>query len=417
MKTYVINELEESRVPFFRGILTRSLLDAGLSFEESYELATIVRDELSDVGEISTEELRGRVNGHLKQLEDQSVLENYQAAASTPARIKVESLSGTSSTFSRGRHRRYLQASGLRLDKAEATTGLIYDQLVAAGVEVITTCQLGFLTYLCLQQEISKKAARKYLVWSDYERTGRPLLLLIGGAVGSGKSSIATEVAHQLEIVRTQSTDMLREVMRMMLPERLLPVLHASSFDAWKFLPVQEEDSRDKDQLIAAGYKTQVDLLAVPCEAVLQRAIRESVPIILEGVHAHPDLVARIPADNDAIIVHVTLAVLRSKQLKSRLKGRGVQAPERRAKRYLNKFDSIWSLQSFLLSESDRLETAIITNDDKENAVYQVVNTIGYELAKQFKSTPEEVFGEVTQVVAKEASNGDWRQLVALLCN
>jgi len=254
-------------------------------------------------------------------------------------------------------------------------------------------------------------------VWSDFERSGRPLLLLIGGAVGSGKSSIATEVAHQLEIVRTQSTDMLREVMRLMLPERLLPVLHASSFDAWKSLPVQEEDSRDKDQLIAAGYKTQVDLLAVPCEAVLQRAIQESVPIILEGVHAHPDLVARIPADTEAIIVHITLAVLRSKELKSRLKGRGVQAPERRAKRYLSKFDSIWSLQSFLLSESDRLDTAIITNDEKENTVYQVINTINFELARQFDSTPEQVFGEVTSIVDQQGDASDWRQTLALLCH
>jgi len=128
----------------------------------------------------------------------------------------------------------------------------------------------------------------------------------------------------------------------MMVSKRLLPVLHASSFNAWKSLPVQGGNERDRDQLIAEGYRSQVELLAVPCEAVLQRAVEECVPIILEGVHVHPDLLARAPKDSDVITVHITLAVLKSKELKSRLRGRGVEVPQRRAKRYLNNFDSIW---------------------------------------------------------------------------
>ncbi len=140
------------------------------------------------------------------------------------------------------------------------------------------------------------------------------MLLLICGTVGTGKSTIATEVAHLLDIVRIQSTDMLREVMRMMMPRRLLPVLHTSSFNAWKALPIQDAAGTDRDQLVADGYRSQADLLAVPCEAVLQRAIEESVPMILEGVHAHPELMARLPEDSDAIMVHVTLAVLKTQR-------------------------------------------------------------------------------------------------------
>jgi 2-phosphoglycerate kinase len=282
-------------------------------------------------------------------------------------------------------------------------------------MQSITTCQLGYLTYMCLEQEASRKAARRYLLWSEFQRSARPLLLMICGTVGTGKSTVATEVAHLLDIVRIQSTDMLREVMRMMMSKRLLPVLHKSSFLAWKALPIQDVKDRDKDQVIADGYHSQADLLAVSCDAVLQRAEEESVPLIIEGVHVHPGLLNRAPQDGEAILVHATLAVLKPKELKSRLRGRGVKVPQRRAKRYLNNFDSIWSLQSHLLSEADRHDTPIITNTDKEKSIQQIILHVNYELSRHFNGTPGDVFGEVVDRVREHGVDAAWHEMVPLM--
>ncbi|MFC1688147.1 AAA family ATPase [Pseudomonadota bacterium] len=415
LKIIVVNESENTRVPFLRGILTRSLLDAGLQFEEAFELATQVRDSLPVEGEISTESIRDRVFGLLEQQGQLGAMESYRLPLAAPARIQINSLSGTTSAFSRGKHERYLQASGMKAEKAEQTTGMIYDHLLASGVESITTCQLGYMTYLCLLQEVSRKAARRYLVWSEFQRSARPLILMICGTVGTGKSTLATELAHLLDIVRIQSTDMLREVMRMMMPKRLLPILHTSSFNAWKALPIQDVKERDRDQLVADGYRSQADLLAVPCEAVLQRAMEESVPIILEGVHAHPDLLERLPEGSDAIVVHAMLAVLKPKELKARLRGRGVDVPQRRSKRYLNKFESVWSLQSFLLSEADRCDVPIITNQDKEKATQQIILHVVHELADHFKGGPEEVFGVPADPVSDQFEPLPWYELISVI--
>ena len=54
MKTIVVNEKDQTRVPFLRGILVRSLLDAGLEFDEAMGLASRLRDELSELGEVSS---------------------------------------------------------------------------------------------------------------------------------------------------------------------------------------------------------------------------------------------------------------------------------------------------------------------------------------------------------------------------
>lgn len=386
-----------------------------MPFEDAYETANNVRDHLADTEEISTRALRRIVEGELKKFGDPAVRRLYTAPLSAPSKIRVVHNSGGVTAFSRGRHQRYLQSSGVRLSEAESITTKIFDQLLAAGATSIDTTDLGYLTYLCLQQELGDAAARQYLLWSEFQASGRPLILLICGAVGSGKSSISTEIAHRLDIVRTQSTDMLREVMRSMMPKKLLPILHTSSFDAWKTLPLQDKKNRERDLLIADGYRGQAELLALPCEAVMQRAIRESVPLIVEGVHAHPDLLSRVGRKSEAIVVHVTLAVMRPEELKSRLRGRSAEEPHRHARRYLDRFDSIWRLQSFLLAEAERCDTPIIPNDDKEAAIFQIISTINSELSRHFSAEPGAVFGAAVERAGKKAGRRQWQSVVPAL--
>jgi 2-phosphoglycerate kinase len=415
LKTRVINKREKTRAPFLRGILIRTLLEADMSFDRAYELASVVRDQLADLEKITSSELRTLVSDLLLQNGEEAIQKRYLKPAISPNRILVVASTGTESVFSRGNHQRYLQSSGVRVEDAERITTQIFDQLQHAGTKLIGADALSFLTYHCLLQELGKTVARQYLVWKEFQCSARPLILLISGSVGSGKSSIATEIAHQLEIDRTQSTDMLREVMRTMISKKLLPILHCSSFDAWKSVPGQDVRKLDKDKLIAKGYMSQCDLLSVPSEAVMSRAVKESVSLILEGVHSHPQLMKSLQDKSDTIVVHVTLAVMSRDELKARLRGRGADVPQRRSKRYLNKLDSIWRLQSFLLGEADRLDTPIIPNDEKEVAIFQIISTVNAELSKHFSGKPEGMFDELSAKSPKPLKGLAWRAMAGLL--
>jgi 2,3-diphosphopglycerate-independent phosphoglycerate mutase len=414
LKTIVVNKRENEKTQFLRGILTRSLLDAGLGFDDSFAIATKIRNQLSSTKRITSEELKEKVSHLLRKNGEYEVLEQYVVPSVAPPRVLVTSPGGDENAFSRGQHARYLLSTGIKTEKAEYLTELIYAQLIAAGIDTISTLELGYLTYLCLQQELSHEAARRYLVWSEFQDSGRPLILLIGGTVAAGKSTIATEIAHLLEIVRIQSTDMLREVMRVMIPKRLMPVLHKSSFEAWKALPLQDKPNRELEQLVAEGYQSQAEVLAVPCEAVLQRAVEEGVPIIMEGVHVHPELIDRVPDDSDVIKVCVMLAILKSKKIKARLKGRGIDAPSRKPARYLDNMDSIWSLQSFLLSEADRCNVPIVTSENKEKAILQITRQVNLELARHFTGTVRDVFGPIVEDLQAAAESKPWHELVGL---
>ncbi|MCU7905420.1 MAG: zeta toxin family protein [Candidatus Thiodiazotropha sp. (ex Epidulcina cf. delphinae)] len=392
-KTLIIDPTDGTRTPFLRGILTRSLTDAGLSFETGYRLSSEIRQKISGKDEITTQELRRLVLSELHTLDEREVIENYESINPTSTNIIVRDRKGSTLPFSITEHRRTLESTGLSSDKAAYISQIVYLESAESYQEEIGSNAIGRLTYEKLRQHYGKEAAKHYLVWIDYKHSQRPLILLIGGTTGSGKSTIATEAAHRLNIIRTQSTDMLREVMRMMVPERLIPELHTSSFNAWRKILGSGDTKETPEEMMIHGYIHQSELVAVPCEAVVQRALSERVSLILEGVHISPALVNRFQDTENAVIVPIMLAVLKPDRLKHHLKDRGISAPERNAHSdYLSNFESIWMLQSHLLSEADNNAIPIIANDEKDKTTDRVMRSIIEVLEKGFHASVEDVF-------------------------
>jgi 2-phosphoglycerate kinase len=394
-KILVEDRDDSTRVPFLRGILIRSLQDSGLSFDAAHELATGIRDDLDNKPVITTDELRQRVIKLLKARSDgKDVLVRYEQEK-IPFALQVEQRDGQITQFSRLEYQHGLENIGLSSDEAMDIVATVYKHLLDRRIEKLTSRRLSQLTYRYLRQSsgLGPAVAHRWLVWRDFVNSGRPLIFLIGGTAGCGKSTIATMLANRLDIVRTQSTDMLREVMRIMMPEQLVPVLHTSSFTAWTALPGKPEVIDDvSDTLLVNGYRSQADLLAVAIEAVTQRALRERVSLILEGVHIHPAIEEKLSKHDDAVVIPIMLGVLKRKQLQQRIQGRGADVPERRASRYLKHFDEIWRLQSYLLSEADRANKPIVINNDRDKVFREIMRITIETLAKDFTASPQDVF-------------------------
>ncbi|HMB93006.1 MAG TPA: ATP cone domain-containing protein [Rhodothermales bacterium] len=392
MGIYVIDPNENTRVPFLRGILTRSLRSAGLSFNEAYRLANKVRDKLGSNAKISTDDLTELVIKYLDKGGYTEALERYQRPSQAIVPINVIDRQGQASPFSKGHLSQSLEICAFPKDECYSITADIEQQLVISGITEITSSDLARFTYRHLCEHAPPEIAQRYLVWVEFSRSGKPLILLIGGAPGVGKSTIGSEIAHRLNIVRTQSTDMLREVMRLMVPKRLLPALHVSSFSAWKTLPSRNARSVSFDTHFVDGYLTQAREVSVGIEGVLKRAEREQVSIIMEGVHIYPMLQKRLARKTDAIVIPLIVGVLKRKQLRKQLQGRGQQVTSRRSERYLESFDAIWELQSYLLTEADRHQITIVPNVDELESIRLVMETISEHLATVYEGTPEEVF-------------------------
>ena len=397
MAKLLIEDREESTsVPFLRGILTRSLQQAGLTFEQAYAVADEVREELGDERTVSKLELHRVVYKRLKSKFSAATADRYLRPTGVTPLVQVEDMEGRLTPFSGELHRRDLELMGLSLAESLKIAAKLRRHLFREKLTSVTSQYIARITYDLLQEmpSLGPEVARRWLVWREFLRSGRPLILVIGGTTGCGKSTIATALADQLGVVRMQSTDLLREVMRTMLSSEQYPALHTSSYDAWRELLQEGEDYRSKAdaQNVEQGYRAQAELVSVASRAVIARALRERESLIIEGVHAYPELASGIE-DDDPVIVHVMLAVLKKRKLKQRITGRATKAVKRRAERYLAHFDEIWQLQSYLLSEADRTNTPIIVNEDRDSTVQEVMRTLLDILSSSITADPQRVFG------------------------
>jgi 2-phosphoglycerate kinase len=392
----LVEDLDETRIPFLRGILIRSLQDAGLEFKEASHIASEIRNELADTKLISTVDLNHIVIERLTSLGKETAVYRYENRNS-PLTVEVEQQCGRINPFSRLKFRNSLETIGLNSRESDDVVQMLQEHLTNKSIKTIKSRNLAMLIYRYLRQssKLGPAVARRWLVWHDFINSGRELIFLIGGTAGCGKSSTANMLANRLEIVRTQSTDMLREVMRTMIPEKLMPVLHQSSFTAWKGLPRRKKTKGGvPEALLVQGYHSQADLLSLAIEAVVDRATREHVSLVLEGVHVHPAFMEKLQTETDAVVIPVMLGLLKRKHLQQRIKDRSTNVPDRGAEHYLQYFDEIWRLQTYLLSEADRANIHIAVNENRDKIFSEIMRFTIATLAENFDSTPEKVFGE-----------------------
>lgn len=395
MAKTLVEDLEETRIPFLRGILIRSLQDAGLAFDEASHIASEIRNELSKTALISTVDLNHMVIEKLTSLGKENAVYRYENRNS-PLTVEVEQQCGRINPFSRLKFRNSLETIGLKFRESDDVVQMLQEHLTNKSIKTIKSRNLAMLIYRYLRQssKLGPAVAHRWLVWHDFINSGRELIFLIGGTAGCGKSSTANMLANRLEIVRSQSTDMLREVMRTMIPEQLMPVLHQSSFTAWKGLPGRKKTKGGvPEALLVQGYRSQADLLSLAIEAVVDRATREHVSLVLEGVHVHPAFMEKLQTETDAVVIPVMLGLLKRKHLQQRIKDRSTNVPDRGAEHYLQYFDEIWRLQTYLLSEADRANIHIAVNENRDKIFSEIMRFTIATLAENFDSTPEKVFG------------------------
>lgn len=392
MAKLLIEDKEDSTsAPFLRGILTRSLQKAGLSFEQAYNVADEVRASLNGDRTLSNLELHRIVYKKLNREFGAKTADRYLRPSAITPPIQVICREGKAMPFSSELHRRDLETIGLNLAESLKVSTKMRRHLFREKLNEVSTQYIAQVTYQLLQNmpSLGPAVAHRWLVWRDFINSGRPLILIIGGTTGCGKSTIATTLADKLGIVRMQSSDLLREMMRTMLSKKKYAVLHRSSYDAWRELA--EPPAEDFTDRVAEGYRAQTELVSVACRAVIDRALKERESLIIEGVHAHPQLAGNM-AVGDAVVIHIMLAALKRRKLKQRLTGRAAAAVKRRADRYLQHFDEIWQLQAYLLSEADRTNTPIVENNDRQETVDEIMRVVVDTLSAQLNPIPEEVF-------------------------
>lgn len=384
-KLFITGETKEDRIPFLRGVLVESLVRIGLTFQDAYLLAQRIRDNLANEAEITRETLRKRVSLELRQNFSESLARAYDLGASRDRQVMIRG-SDDEAPFSAGLLSRSLEACAIDRTDALETARRVHEHLRKSEKTVVDRATLRHIVYESLRNHGPRAAADRYHSWQRFRDSGLPLIILIGGITGTGKSTLTNELAYKLNIVRTQSTDMMREIVRCYLPPKKSPTLSYSSFEAWRGLK-KSDVSASRAELID-GFLSQFELVKQGLEATIFRAVKESHDLIVDGVHVLPSRLELDITEDQAMVIPLMLVVPNKKTLAKRLKRRAKEQPKRASSRYLKQLDQIWLLQSFLVAEAEEHDIPLVINSDIEQAVDELLMQISKIIIEHFPPAP-----------------------------
>ena len=388
-KSVTVVSPDGEKVPFLRGVLVQSLTTRGLSFEDAYAMAQRVRDALAPTDEIDTDSLRDQVAELLEQEFGPEVRQAYESGREDDLQIMVRTPS-REAPFSVGLLSRYLEGCAIGRENALSSARTVHEILRQRGASEIDSKELRHVIFDTLKRDCCAEAADHYISRCRFQDSRQPLIILIGGPPGAGKSTVTADVAYHLEIARTQSTDLIREIVRSYLAPQVVPTLGYSSFEAWKGLPEVEplEQHRQPGNLVIAGFLSQVDTIKTALEATISRAIKEHQDLVVDGVHVIPSRMNLKKLDEDAVVVPITLAVTTYGQLARQLGRRSREQPDRRSSLHKEQLNAIWDIQTHMLDQAEKNGIPVIANWNIDDTVRRILEQVIKRIAARFPPDP-----------------------------
>lgn len=275
--------------------------------------------------------------------------------------------------FSKGLLASQVMVTGLSPYRAYQVAEEVELRLLERRHASITSAELSDLALDVIRELAGERYATNFVRWRDVENLDVPVVILIGGATGVGKSTIATQLAARLGIVRVVATDAIREVMRAMLSPQLMPTLHVSSFQA--DVALREPPTKAADAL-TLGFREQTAAVSVGINALIERAAAEGTSIVIEGAHVVPGFFDVDPHAGRILAVPFVVGVDDEERHRSHFAAREGGAASRPATRYVEGFDGIRRLQRYVKSQALSHGVPVIPNHSFDQSIASVIDLV-----------------------------------------
>jgi 2-phosphoglycerate kinase len=272
--------------------------------------------------------------------------------------------------YSKGLMAQSLMATGLPSERSFALAQQIEERLAARRSPEVGVDELRAVAEEVVAAAESGQVVARLRQWWRVRNLDRPLLVLLGGVTGVGKSTVATQLAGRLGISHVMATDQVRQVVRAFFSHEFMPSVHHSSFDVTKAMSSLPPDPSGT----VAGYVLQAQDIAPGLDAVVERAISDRTPMVVEGVHLLPEIPSAHLCER-ATTVRALIAVRDEAEHRQHFHTRGVQtlrAPER----YLEALDRIRVLQAYLIERAEAAGVPVIEAQGLEAMLRRVLEVV-----------------------------------------
>jgi len=189
-------------------------------------------------------------------------------------------------------------------------------------------------------------------------------IILIFGAPCSGKSTLSYSLGLRTGIKQVIDTDIIRAVKITQEPEN--KYINTYSFRSWKFFGKQTKRNLIKGLKLYSSQIEKEILGVININNNIQRNI------IIEGVHLHPDLLAKI---KDAPNIYPICISISPKQHKRNLDNRIKRDNHKNI--YLKSFKSLRAINNYLKEFALRNNIPVINNNDYNKTIIELSNRVG----------------------------------------
>jgi len=262
--------------------------------------------------------------------------------------------------YSRGLMSRALMAVGVAPDRAYSLARKVGDDLAARRSDVVELDRLECIAIETLGEVEGREALRQLRRYQELRELDLPIVILVGGATGTGKSTVATEIAYRLGITRVTSTDFVRQTMRAFFSHEFMPAIHYSSFEAGLAVP-------EADDPLVSGFLEQSR------QVLVDRALQEGWSMVLEGVHLVPGL---LPAELENVLVSPCVLRISDETSHAQHFFTRESGEERPMAKYLDRFEEIRQLQRFIVGRAEREGVPVIENENANRATAAVAELV-----------------------------------------
>ncbi|MGM0441264.1 MAG: hypothetical protein ACQEQC_02475 [Elusimicrobiota bacterium] len=265
-----------------------------------------------------------------------------------------------------------LTTIGIKFNKAYNIARRVRNRLNQEGRTKIDRDKLRQIVAKELENELDKVTSQRYLKFRKIMGLEKPLIILLGGSTGSGKSTVSVELAQRLDITSMFTTDIVREIMRALFSNDILPMIHTSSYLASEkfWVPVKES----KNQKIIA-FREQALRVNAGIKSIIRRSIVEKTSLIINGVHILPELIDEneFPGAN---IVKAFVYIEDEEEHKNRFHMRGRSTEDRAAEKYLKNIEAIRMIQDYIIKGAKKRDYPYFNNINSIKTTKSVVNNI-----------------------------------------
>ena len=366
-------------------------LESQFPFKDAYTVAVEVEKSLRNQGikEIPTEQLLKQVSVHVEKILGNAARLNFDKHHPHIYDLQITDNAGRSFPYSHSILARSLVAIGLQLDFAHRLARVLEQKLWQLQKQEISTKLIKEMLSKILFEQAGEAFAKRYELMHTLKTPKLPLFILIGGATGVGKSTLAAELAYRLNIPRIVSSDSTRQALRSLINPALSPMLHSSSYAAWYAERLPGEAKEVKPKRVLRAFNVQAKQVNKALFAILERYNKEGLSVVMEGVHLVPGLLALDVLEN-ANVIELVLAQPDEEKHRKNFEVREAQTEKRRSlESYMEHFQEIRVIQEFITSQAREQKVPIIELNDFDEGLEQALELTMQTLLEDWEGTGE----------------------------